>query len=181
MYVYHDDSGGVHRFDPAACENHDEFFRNYMPRPQTPALISRTPNGKWLAAKIIGPGSTSYGKAPLWELFRLKWTLIGLKGAVDLYDAYRIDYPASLVADIERAEPPDAEPDPNTERDRFFYTERIKPKPANLGDRAILAKAKRLHPDWDCDFGINTMRDKADKYAAENSLPRIKRRPYKRR
>ena len=69
---------------------------------------------------------------------------------------------------------------PDEARDKFFYEEACKPKGSKLPDKSILAKAKRLHPEWNCRFKIQWMRELADKHAKNRGFPKIERREYKR-
>jgi hypothetical protein len=69
---------------------------------------------------------------------------------------------------------------PEDARDRHFYEEACKPKSQKLTDETILARAKREHPEWDCQDSIQWMRQRRKKYQQYNDLPEIPKRPYKR-
>lgn len=86
----------------------------------------------------------------------------------------------AIASELDRALRGVEPPDPAHAMALFFYTQRSRPKGQKLTDKQILAKAKREHPEWDCNFTPIYMRKLADKFAIDNNLPQIERRPYTR-
>jgi hypothetical protein len=116
-HFYRDSNGRPQSFKPDRCEvyNVHGLTSHRSVSDERTALIARTFLGVWLEGKIIGVGpahpsvhtnpEASYGapEAPFWEQFIIRWEEVGTIGAVHLFDDFVLEYPLSLVKDIERS------------------------------------------------------------------------------
>jgi hypothetical protein len=90
-------------------------------------------------------------------------------------NAFACERLAELIeARVKAAAAPES---PDILRNRYFYDQRFNGKP----DKAILADARREHPEWDCDMSIQGMRRNAESHQQRNDLPPIPPRRHPRR
>jgi hypothetical protein len=127
MQPYIDLDGKPHLFNPCECEPHEK------PGPGAQlGVVLRTKDGRWIRGLCFGEVNKDVpGNGPdwqfCWDRIVYRWEQITLAKAAELF---RLDMPASLIADIAAAEPeeqPEQQPRPagSTHRDdaigKFFY------------------------------------------------------------
>jgi hypothetical protein len=84
----------------------------------------------------------------------------------------------SVLQSPSHASTPQAVPPAIDPVGQFFYEEFS--RPGRLPDKAIRAKARREHPEWEINFSVQAMRQKAEKYRRDHALAPIPKRPYRR-
>jgi hypothetical protein len=160
MHVYFDRDECPHQFDLAGCEIHDLFGRlhphiHWSSRPLV--LIARTPWGALLLPKVIGlgpgyqPGNPgTLEDALLRDVFRLRWTELSLAQTIDMFDDFGLDYPPSLVKDIEAAGPlpkgDQASINPTPARRKIL--EALSGSSTRLTKSRLFAELKRVEPNY---------------------------------
>jgi hypothetical protein len=154
-------------FNPDKCEVHDVPLSGFNGFDLS-WLVARIRPGLWIKGEKVGLIAEVNLDLPSWEIYMIRWKQVGLKEVAKYFDDRKTPHPDSLVADIEANQ--GIYRSSCEERDRFFYEERVR---GDLTDGEILAQAKRQHPKWDCNFGINNMRKRAKKYGKDHGKPPI--------